>query len=140
MPLTQITGPGGSVTFLSGFNGKFNNWTATINNPSVETTGFADNGLMTNEAGGPISMSGTVTAIGNFDAAATAPFPAAGIAATPTFSSWKGTITLTATTGCTFSCTIVVTAGTKTRGNAGRMDLTFTWISSGAITETWDET
>lgn len=139
MAITAITGPGGSVTTVTGFYGKFNNWTATVSNPSVETTGFTDNGLMTNASSGPISMSGTLTAIGQFDAATTAPFPAAGLASSPTFSSWSGSLTLTATTGCTYAMTVVMTGGTMTRGNAGRMELTFNWISSGAITQTWDE-
>jgi hypothetical protein len=140
MPLTQITGPGGSVTFLSGFNGKFNNWTATVTNPTVETTGFADNGSKTNKPGGPISMAGTITAVGNFDAAATAPIPSAGIGTNPTFSSWEGSITLQAATGCTFAASVVANSVVMTRGNAGRFELSFSWESSGPITETWDET
>lgn len=139
MPLQTIQGTGGAVSFVSGFNGKFVSWTATIANPEVDTTGFSDNGNATTEPGGPIKMTGTAVAVGQFDAASTEPIPSAALGSTPTFSSWKGSATLTATTGCTYGATIVVTSVQVTRQYNGRMEINFAFSSSGAITQTWDQ-
>ena len=139
MPLQTIQGVGGSFTTISGFNAKFNAWTANITNETVETTGFSDAGNSTNESGGPVKLEGTAVGVAQFDAATTALIPSAALGATPTFSSWKGTVTLTAATGCTYGFTAVVSGVSTGRQYNGRMEVTISFVSSGAITQTWDE-
>lgn len=140
MPLSTIQGVGGGVTFVTGFYAKFTAWTANITNETVETTGFSDAGNSTNESGGPIKLEGTAVGVAQFDATTTALLPSGALGATPTFSSWKGTMTLTATTGCTYAFTAVISGMATGRQYNGRMEVTYSFVSSGAITQTWDET
>lgn len=140
MPIQTIQGVGGGFISVSGFNSKFTAWTANITNEVVETTGFIDIGNSTNESGGPIKLEGTAVGVAQFDAASTALLPATALGASPTFSAWKGAVTLTATAGCTYSFTAVVSGVATGRQYNGRMEVTMSFVSSGAITQTWDET
>ena len=138
--MATIQGVGGTVAFVSGFNGKFTAFTLNLENPEVDVTGFSDNGNAATESGGPVKATGTATVVGTFDAASTAPIPSGALGATPAFASWKGSATFTYAASCSYACTIVVTSVATTRSYNGRMEITFSFTSSGAITQTWDET
>jgi hypothetical protein len=135
--MATIQGVGGNVTFPTGFAGKFVSWSGNLENPEVDTTGFSDNGNAATENGGPVKFSGTAQAVGTFGVASSAPAPSTGLGASPSYGAWQGSATFTATTGCTIACTIIVSVVAMTRGANGRMDITFTFTSTGTITETW---
>lgn len=138
MANTPITGPGGNVSTVTGFYAKFTNWSMTINNPAVDITGFADNGVQANASGGPIGATGTITGVQVQGDASSTPAPATATGSSPTFSSWSGTLTLTSYTGCTYAFTAVITqVGPLTRGYSGRAEASYSFVSTGAITQTW---
>lgn len=143
MAITTIEGLGGTVSFPTGFNGKLSAWSATFTVETTETTGFADGGYRVLE---PVKqyIDGSASGTAQYDGASAAPVPASlmdgsGLALGD-WSSVKGTVTLTATTGCTWAFSAVITSVAINRAADGKADITFNFQSRGPITQTWDET
>ena len=139
MAAKTIQGVGGNITMPTGFNSKYNRWQATANFSVVDTTGFSDSGYRT-RALTIADISGSATGTALFDDASTSPIAAAVLAATFAPLSAQGSITLTHTTGCTHSFTGVISSVGFDRPIDGKEDTAHTFESSGAITQTWDET
>ena len=144
MALSTIQGPGGGVTLPTGFVAKIMEWSANVEIRNVETSGFTDNGNTTYEPTA-IAMSGSASGTGEYDTAvtptlSTTPFPTANFGSTPTITGWKGSLTLTAQTGCTYAGTAVFTNVRFARRFDGKLDITFDFKFTGAITETWAST
>lgn len=137
MAITVIHGTGGAAAF-TGFNVKFNTWSATYGPKESDTTGFIDNGWMTQELTNG-QMAGSVGGFVQFDAASTKPTVAA--PTTGNWDAWKvASCVLTATTGCTYTFTATITNVRFTRTPGDAMAVTFDFKSHGAVTEAWDET
>lgn len=134
MALTKAVGSDASISFISGFNACFDTFSLVIGQRLINTTCFGDS-YETNRAGlkfGRWSASGKPI----FDAATTKP----GFDDLTGTSAGSGTITLTVATSCTLAFTgIIDSIGIDTNVN-GETRLTYTGVTSGAITETWDET
>ena len=138
MSVQTIQGLGGAVAMPTGFVAKIGKWTAKFNVEDVDTTGFVDVGYHTHEVVA-IGLTGSATGIGEYDStssSAATPSPSTGLGATPTLNSWKGTITLTAQTGCTYAFTAVISMNQDRAWN-GALMVTYDFKSSGAITQTW---
>jgi len=137
--MSTIQGINGAYSGVTGFNAKMASWTANINIDNVETTGFSSNGYRDRE---PVivHLDGNASGTGEFDASSTAPTPSALLAGTAAVSNAKGSMTLTATTGCTLAFTGVMQQVGLNRPNDGKLDVNHSFVSSGAITQTWDET
>lgn len=136
---TDISGPGGNVTLPTGFTGHISAWSATVETEDVETTGFAEVGNRTFDAT-TVMISGAAVGTGQSGAGSTTLLPSTGLGATPTMSAWKASMTLTATSGCTFAFTALVKAVALNRPQNGKLDIAYTFKSSGAITQTWNLT
>jgi hypothetical protein len=139
MSNTDITGPGGGVTQPTGCTGHIAAWSATVEMEDVETTGFAEVGNRTFDAT-TVMMSGAYVGTGQSAAGSTTLLPATALGATPAMSAWQGTLTLTATTGCTFSFNALIKAVALNRPQNGKLDIAYTFKSSGPITQTWNLT
>ena len=137
---TVISGPGGNCALPTGFNAKIQGWSGAMEMPIEDATGFSDNGWSFPVHIGPVAIKGSATAVGQFDDATTAPVPAALIAATVDFSNAVGAMTLTATTGCTYTFTGVISNVSYDRQASGKLNMTFDFESQGVVTQTWDET
>lgn len=139
---TLITGNGGAVTLPTGFNFKVTGWSAQYTPTTVENTGFDDAGFETHDVA-CTAMTATVNGVGSYDAATTAPLPASVVdgagMAVGDLASLKASLTLTATTGCSYAFTGVCTGVSFTRNAKGQLEITANYRSSGAITQTWDE-
>ena len=142
MPLQTIQGLNGDVTMPTGFNFKVTQWSGDWIVDVVDTTGFDDGGFRTKE---PVmtQLNGSVTGTGEFGAATTAPIPAnlvdGSAMSTGDLAEAKATITLLATTGCSYAFTAVMTRVSFTRPVDGKMDVSLDFESSGPITQVWDE-
>jgi hypothetical protein len=144
MAVKTIHGIGGGVTLPTGLHLKVDGWSATYSNPSVDDTGFSDGGFLSRSSAGSVSMDGTFTGTGEFDASAKAPIPDAAadgsaMALHDLDTAFKATLVLTATTGCTFTFTALVTSIAFDRPNVGKLSITVTFESAGPITQVWDE-
>jgi hypothetical protein len=135
MAETVIIGTNGNVTLPTDFSAALNQWYLTLEQTPVETTNYGDSGNRTYR-GGLRGGAGSATGFPSFDAAASAPGwdkIADGTYGAP------AAITLTAATGCTYTGNVIVSGiafGHDLQGNA---TITFNFVFSGAITETWDE-
>lgn len=140
MAKKNITGPGGGYTTVSGFNAKYEEWSAAFDFGAVDTTGFEDNGWNYTDVS---SCKVTVTATGvlQFDDTSAAPFPSAFISSTFAPASGAGSATLTVQTGCTFAGTFVATSSNISRSakSGTKAAVTHTLENQGAVTQTWDE-
>lgn len=137
--MADISGPGGNVTLFTGLTGHISAWSATVEMEDVETTGFAEVGNRTFDAT-TIMISGAAVGTGQNGSGTTTLLPSTATGATPAMSAWKGTITLTAATGCTFSFPALIKAVALNRPQNGKLDIAYTFKSDGAITQTWNIT
>jgi len=145
MAQQTIHGIGGGATLPNALHVKVDGWSATYSNPSVDDTGFADGGFLSRSSAGGVSMDGTITGTGEFDASNMAPLPDAAadgsaMAVGDLDTAFKISLTLTAQTGCTYAFTALVTSMAMDRPNVGKLSITATFESAGPITQTWDET
>ncbi len=131
--MADISGPGGSFTSITGFNAHFSGWSASLNVTTVETTGFAEVGNRT-YAPTAIVMTGSADGTG---ITASTPIAAGGIGATPSMSSYTGTITLQSASGNTQSFPAVVSLVAENRRHDGKLDYALNFVSSGPILQTW---
>lgn len=132
--MSDISGPGGNVTLPTNFNCHISGWSGTDNVTTVETTGFAEVGNRTYDA---TALVWTGSAVGTGQTGNSGVIPAGALGATPTFSSYKGTLVLTAASGNSFSMTAVITNIAFGRVHDGKLDVAFNFVSSGPITPTW---
>lgn len=144
MAKKNIAGNGGNISLPTGFNGKVNSWSATFTIYDEEVTGFDSGGCDEFEPVG-VGMQGSFSFTGQFDDTSATPIPGAladgsTLAVGDLLSNAKGSATLTATTGCTYGGTIVVTGISLTRNAKGVLTGTGNFKFSGPITQTWDET
>jgi hypothetical protein len=141
--MPTIQGLGGNIALPSGWNFKASGWSFTYTVGTEETTGFDDAGFETHE---PVFVrwEGSATGTLEFDAASTAPIPAAmadgGGMALGDLANAKGEATFTATTGCTLVGNVIVTSLPINRTAKGRGEVTINLLGTGALTQTWDET
>lgn len=125
-----IQGTNGACA-ITGYASKINQWSANIQIKVVETTGFSDGGFRTRE---PVQIFLEGSAAGTLtygDAAGPAPTLSTLASLAPV------SITLTATTGKTFTFSAVVTGISITRPVDGKADVTFNFKSAGPVTQTW---
>jgi len=131
----DISGPGGSFTGPSGFNMHFSGWSATLNPTTVETTGFAEVGNRTYDV---TAIVVTGTADGTIqNGNSTTPVAASGLSSSPTMSAYGGTVTLTFASGNTWAFPSKITGLAINRRHDGKADGALSFVSSGAITQTW---
>ena len=139
MPDTTIQGVGGAYSPVTDFNVKASVWAATINITTVEDTGFEDAGWESHKPT-KIGISGTASGTGEYDSDGTTPIPAGVAAATAGLSATTGAMTLTAQTGCTLAFTAQMQSVGFNRANDGKLDMSHSFVSVGALTLVWDET
>lgn len=135
MPVTDITGIGGDVAFSGDVNAVLETWSATLTVNTVSYAGFGE--AFENTKPTTASMTGSAAGRIQFDASSTEPFPLTGSQADLT--AYVNTITLTATTGCTYAGSAVLTNINVTRPHNGRADISFDFKFDGEPTSTWDE-
>lgn len=130
--MATIQGPGGAASMV-GFNIKASAWVADLAFETVDTTGFGDDGYRVREAT-VASMDGTISGT----AENSIPVPAAVLAAAFTPASLTATVTLTASSGNTYSFSGIANNVNFNRPTDGKMDMTLSFQSKGAITQsTW---
>ncbi len=132
--MAVISGPGGSVTLPTGVNIKVAAWSATYQADVVDTSGFVDAGVHTHDATAYMLVG---SAIGSGSTGNAGTIPASATGATPTMSGLKGSCVLTAASGCTLSFTAVVTSVPLNRVFNGKLDAMVSFVSDGAVTQTW---
>jgi hypothetical protein len=138
--MPTVAGTGGNVTLPSGFNVKARDFSATIDIPEADDTGFVDNGWGSAVITGPVRVTGTINGSLQFDAANTAPLPAALMASTAGLSAARGDVTLTFKSGCTWGFAGNITQANTDRAVDARSSLSYNYGSVGQVTQTWDET
>lgn len=133
-----VAGTTGDVT-ASGFNVDIDQWAVAVG--AEDTVNYRTfSSLWKNKKntgyGGSGSFRGTV----QFDAANTQPVPSltGGVIDAASFEGVS--LTLTATTGCTYTGTANITITNQTRDANDRMIGTFNFEFDGAVSITWDET
>jgi hypothetical protein len=125
-------GTDGSVTLPTGHNAKLHAWAADFAQTPVETTNYGDSGWRTFRGG----------LKGGSGAAVAWPFHNE-VTSTPGFaaiSSTGGSLTLTAATGCTYTGTAIISNIRHDTDIQGNARMTFEFVFTGVITETWDQT
>jgi len=129
--LTKAVGTDASVSFISGHNLCADRFELTIGQRLINTTCFGDT-YESNRAGlkfgrwmveGKFIYDTTNTKPGFDDLTGTG-----------------GTITLTIATGCTLAFTGIIDTISGRADVNGEQRLTYTGVTGGAATETWDET
>ena len=128
----------GSVSLVPEFVAKFNSWDVAMDGGTYDSSGFEDLGWG-DSVNTVITFSGSASGIAKYDVATSTPILAAVMAATASPASCEGAITLTATTGCTYSFTGLISSVTFTRPYRGVLELSFSFTSKGQVTQTWDE-
>lgn len=129
MAKKYAAGIDGSVTFLSGQNARFDRWEATYSQRAINITGFDSGGDEENQGGirfGRGSCTGHIT----YGAASTSP-------GTGALANVATSITLTVATGCTIAHSALCSDIALSSDVNGEARVTFNWLKSGVITETW---
>ena len=131
MAVTDIVGGTDGDITAQGFHGDVDGWTAEIGVDEATWRTFADK--WKKRANVAYQMTGTFTGTIQFDAADTSP------TASLDEASFEGiTLTLTATTGCTYTGTANVTGVSLNRIATDRMTGSWRFGFVGQPTETWD--
>lgn len=143
MAKKNIAGVGGGFTTITGFNGKISSWSATYTIDTEEVTGFDSGGFRQYEPVA-VSISGSATGTAQYDDTSATPLVAAladgSVLAVGDLENAKGTLTLTAITGCTWAFSAIITSVALDRPATGKATVTFNFVSNGPVTQTWDET
>lgn len=139
---TDIKGSTGSITFTDGeIAARLENWSASFDNTVVEYRPFDAAPFPVRHVTG-ISLSGSATGVIQFDDTTTAPFKTSltstGVLTEANMNDVA--LVLTATTGCTYGFNAALDGVSITRPSDGRAEITVNFSSTGAITQTWDET
>lgn len=137
MPETDIVSGTDGAVAASGFNGDVEAWTAAIEVDTVAYRTFSSKWKTRKNVA--YGMSGQFQGTIQFDASNTAPVPTA-TGGTINEASFEGvSLTLTATTGCTFSGTANIVGVDLNRSATNRMTGTWRFEFDGQPSETWDE-
>lgn len=140
MAATAISGTNGTVTLPSGHNARIRAWSATLSQSVNDATGFAQSRWATN-LGGVAALSGSASGYLEYDAATTTP----GIVTTnqPTMSVAGAAMVLgvggATSTACSISFTGVISSISLGQSVDGVGTVAFSFVSSGALTEAWDQ-
>lgn len=130
MPVTPATGVDGSVTF-TGHAAAFNSWTLTISQALVDVTAYGD--TYASHVGGLKFGSWTIGGTLKYDGASSSPdaenLSKTGIANT----------VLQVATNCTYTFTAIPVSCSISSDVGGGARVTWSGVTSGAITEAWDE-
>lgn len=139
MAKSDIVGTGGAVTTPTGFNIDAQSWSVTVNVDTTVYSTFASRwkkSKLTNA-----NVTGSVSGILQYNDANAKPVPLATATETAgtAITSFSGSATLTATTGCTISGTFNFTRGTFGRNDKQEMTATYDIESDGEVLMAWDE-
>jgi len=137
MPLQYVVGTGGVVALPTGLNLVATSWGLTITQGVDQFTPLASQWQVTLGTNG--AWSGTCTGKVQFDSASTSPVP---ITTTDVdIANMKGTVTLTAATGCTYSGACVISQVSIDRPeNLATATVTITFEGNGVLGTAWDQT
>lgn len=132
-----VGGTTGAVS-ATGFNGSMDGWTMEIS--ADEATWRSFDSAWKQRANAAYQASGQFTGTIQMDDTASAPAPAStgGLIADASFEGVS--ITLTATTGCTYSGTANITGVSLARPADNRMTGTWRFAFTGQPVQAWDET
>ena len=134
--MATIQGTLGNATLFGSsdttdFGAKLDMWSADLDTGVVQTTGFGDLGYRTHE--GTIGrLSGSASGMAKTEFA---PVPVLALGASFLPASCKGTITLTATTGHTYSFDAIVSNVSISRPEDGKCTVSFNFRSDGPVTQ-----
>ncbi len=128
--MSDVSGPGGTITLPSGFACHFQGWSATILPTVVENTGFAENGNRTSLVTAQIVIG---SAHGTAQDGNTM-LPAAITGSTPTLSTYIGSVVLQAYSNGTMSFNATITAIPLGREAMGKMEYGVSFQSNGPLT------
>jgi hypothetical protein len=129
MATTPATGVDGNVTF-AGHIAAYNSWTLTVSQALVDVTAFGD--LYAKHVGGLKFGSWTIGGTLKYDAASHSPN-------LEILEKTGAAIVLTVATDCSYSFTGIPVSGTASSDVGGGARVTWSGVTSGAITEAWDE-
>ncbi len=133
MAIGPLIGTGGAfLTASPVHNGRIRAWSATADHEVNDVTGFAQQPWR-NRIGGLKSLSGAASGYLEKDASSSAP-NLTGIASTG-----ATTFTLTAATGCTLTFAGVISQISYGQTVDGVGTVSFNFVSTSTVTETWDE-
>lgn len=132
MAQRALAGINGGVTLPTGHTAKLRAWSLVVNQEVSDCSGFSSTSDWREALAGMKSWSGVASGYCEFDAASMAPNADAPVA--------SGSITLTAESGCTYAGTVIVTSISVSQSIDGVASIAFSFVGSGALTETWDET
>ncbi len=130
--MATIQGTGGNAV-VTGFGCKIYSWNGTLEATDVDTTGFADSGFRTC-APAAVSFRGSAVGTGYYNGSNTAPL---GDGVTTLSVPSACTITLTASSGHYYTFQGLVSGVRFTRPVDGKLDITFDFESTGAVTQGW---
>lgn len=130
MATTPATGVDGNVSFISGHNASFNSWTLTVSQALVDVTAYGD--VYAAHVGGLKFGSWTVGATLKYDAASHSPNA-------EVLEKTGGSMTLQVATNCTYAFTGIPVSCSLSSDVGGGARVTWSGVTSGTITESWDE-
>ncbi len=130
--MSDVAGPGGSVSLMTGFGAHLAGWSANWIVTLVENTGFAEVG---NRTSIPTAQILVGSAVGT-GVIGTTLVPAGVASATPSMSSFTGTVTLQSYTSGTMIFAANISAVSINRHFDGKEDVAFSFQSTGPITNT----
>ncbi len=131
MAQTLISGTTGGVTFPAGAGAKLGSWSASINQSVTDTTGFQDSDWGTCVGESNLVLSGSAS--GFLSKGTTTDQPGALTLLTAA----GGAMVLTADSGCTYSFTAVFADISISMARIGPNTISFSFRSSGVVTEVW---
>lgn len=132
MAATRIVGNDGNVTMPTGHNFEAQSWSLNINQVVTDITSYSD--TWRTMRGGVKGGSGSISGVPEYDDTGLAP-NADTLSAAPVAS-----MVLTMATGCTYGSSIVVESFDLGSSKTGDATIALNFQTSGAVTETWDET
>lgn len=131
-----IAGISGAVTLPSGHALKSRAWSLTINNEVNDSSGFSSTSDYRENLAGMKSWSGAVSGYVESGAASVSPFAAT--VSTPVVCAFgAGATTLTASSGNTYTGSIIVTSVAIGTGIDGNATVAITFVGNGVLSENW---
>jgi predicted secreted protein len=127
-----IAGTSGNFS-IGGHKARIAAWSASFVQDVNDASGFASAGWREN-LGGMKVMRGEASGYLTYDAASTAPVATITEANDVTGQAF----TLTCVTGCTYGGTAIVSNVVVGHSISGNASVSFSFVSTGAVTETWD--
>ena len=137
--MATVRGVGGDVDLPAGFNAKLSGFSFNLEIKTVDTTGFGDEGWMTEE---PVCqrLSGSATGTPIFNVASSTPVPAAIMDSTPDANAATGSIVLTFAPGCTWTFNGTINQVSGDRGACEKGNITYNFLhAGGGVVQVWDE-